>query len=184
MKPIEIRFDDRVVDEVKEMVSMRDAVTLYTDSVPRFNRIPCPIHNGHDNNFSFTQKHYKCFVCGASGDVIKFVEELFGTDFKGALCKLNDDFNLGLPLDHKATLAENLRLQKRYNERLEEHRKQQAIRDAYDALYNSLWDDWCLYDRALRELPPDSDGYAYAARHIDEVAYRIDTELEEVNDEP
>ena len=83
---------------IKQIVTMPDVLERYTSSfAPRKNRIPCPIHNGEDYNFCFSDSGFHCFVCGASGDVIGFVQELFSLRFIDAVKKLNDDFGLGLP---------------------------------------------------------------------------------------
>lgn len=36
-------------------------------------------------SFSFNEDTYYCFSCGCKGDVIALVEQLHGTDFKGAI---------------------------------------------------------------------------------------------------
>ncbi len=47
----------------------------------------CPFHNEKTVSFSVSEAKqiYKCFGCGASGDVISFVQEIEKTDFVGAL---------------------------------------------------------------------------------------------------
>lgn len=173
-EPVRYR-DERFTDEIKAFVSMDDAVAMYTETKPRFRRIPCPIHDGHDYNFSYGSFGFKCFVCGESGDVITFVEKLFGCDFWTAISKLNDDFNVGLPLYKPATMAQNARLEERYQERLRQREAEEERIKAREEQYNALWDEWCLYDRAMRFFPPESEEYAWAAKHINAAAYKIDS---------
>ncbi len=50
-------------------------------------RGPCPFHNGKGANFAVVpgKGFYNCFVCGESGDVIKFVQKKLGMDFTSAV---------------------------------------------------------------------------------------------------
>ena len=83
-------------DKIREAVSMDDVLLHYGFQPSRYGRIPCPLHNGRDKNFSYKQKNFKCFVCGKSGSVIDFVMELFGIDFRQAALRLDTDFGLGI----------------------------------------------------------------------------------------
>ena len=66
-----------VAETIRETVTMDDVLSVYAPSTPRKGRrCPCPIHNGKDYNFSYTDKGYKCFVCNSSGDVITFIKEV------------------------------------------------------------------------------------------------------------
>ncbi|MEO7360498.1 MAG: DNA primase, partial [Gemmatimonadaceae bacterium] len=50
-------------------------------------RGPCPFHNGKGPNFAVVpgKGFYNCFVCGESGDVIKFVQKKLSMDFTSAV---------------------------------------------------------------------------------------------------
>lgn len=103
-------------DDIRQSVSVQDVAERYCGLHPARNgRVPCPFHNGKDNNFAFFgndlykgdgNDHYYCFVCGATGDVIKFVQGVFNYDWKTACKTINDDFGLGLPIDRELTEAE------------------------------------------------------------------------------
>ena len=47
----------------------------------------CPFHNEKTGSFSVSpdKQIFHCFGCGASGDVVKFVQEIESTDFMGAV---------------------------------------------------------------------------------------------------
>lgn len=59
----------------------------------------CPFH--HENTPSFcvydNEGNYHCYGCGASGDVISFVQKLEGFDFMQAVKTLADSVNLPVP---------------------------------------------------------------------------------------
>ena len=74
---------------------LAEIVTRYVDGPRRVNgRIfwLCPFHDERTPSFSITPDGgaFKCFGCGASGDVIEFVMRAEGLDFKTALEFLSD----------------------------------------------------------------------------------------------
>lgn len=111
---------------IKQSLTMGDILRSYVPAEPRKNRIPCPIHNGADYNFSFNDNGYHCFVCGASGDVIGFVQQYFNMSFSEAVNKLNDDFNLNLPINSGNSHYEQAQ------------RKQIKIQSAFRALNSAI----------------------------------------------
>lgn len=64
----------------------------------------CPFHNEKTPSFSVNEdlQIYKCFGCGAAGDVIKFVQERERTDFNGAIHILADRVGMEVPRFGKA----------------------------------------------------------------------------------
>ena len=101
-----------IAEEIKARVKISDALFMYgySTSPNSKKRIPCPLHNGKDNNFSFTDKIYHCWVCGEHGDVISLVRKLYGMSFAEACVKINLDFGLGLPCGEKMSLRDKYRL--------------------------------------------------------------------------
>lgn len=173
-----------IAEAIKERVSMRDAISLYAPSpAPRHGRIPCPVHHGESYNLSFTDKLYHCFVCGSGGDVIHFVQHVFGIPFIAALDKLNTDFNCGAILDRKPTLRERRDAQERYKALVAKREQEAAERQAREEFYWSLWDEWIRLDRHRREYAPQSTSdelhplFVEALQKIHYQEYLIDTLL-------
>lgn len=82
-------------DLIKARLTMRELLGMYgLARNSRHNRIPCPIHDGKDRNFSFTDFGFKCFVCGAEGGLVHFVELYRGLSFEAALEEINWHFRL------------------------------------------------------------------------------------------
>jgi DNA primase len=138
-------------EQIKERVTVPAALRLY-GYAEGGRRIPCPIHNGKDRNFSFTDKVFRCWSCGASGDVIRLIEALFGLSFREAVAKLNNDFGLGIANakpDYRT--QKKLRLEARANrsmkEMYEERRRECLMLCKLHAV---------LYRQHLRE--PDNAG--------------------------
>ena len=59
----------------------------------------CPFHDEKTPSFHVTPRLgiYKCFGCGASGDVFSFIMEMEGTSFPEALQSLADKYGIDLP---------------------------------------------------------------------------------------
>jgi len=70
------------LNEVKSKINLIDVVESY--NLKGFERTHtnvqakanCPFHNDKTPSFFVTPKFYKCFGCGAGGDVFKFVKEM------------------------------------------------------------------------------------------------------------
>lgn len=142
---------------IKQSLTMGDILRSYVPAEPRKNRIPCPIHNGADYNFSFNDSGYHCFVCGASGDVIGFVQQYFNMSFSEAIRQLDKDFALNLSLDgdtshYNAERAKELRIQSALRELNNALRRQSA--EELDAEYWVLLRVYKIYCEAVERLKP------------------------------
>ena len=157
---------------IHDTVTMDGAVRMYLPALtPRHNRIPCPFHNGKDYNLSYNTHGYKCFVCGASGDVIGFVKEACELSTRSdAMKRINNDFNLHLPIDGEADIAFSVEAQKR---RREAEKKKEA-EQAWEDEYQRLTDEWIRLDTIKRTADPSSEEYADAVKNIDFVGFQLD----------
>ncbi len=63
----------------------------------------CPFHNDTNPSLKIndTMGIYKCFVCGESGDSIKFVQQFRNLNFIEGLKELSEQFNVSLEVDDK-----------------------------------------------------------------------------------
>ena len=80
-------------ETVKRSVTTRQAVECYGLSVNRFGKTRCPFHNDRTPSMK-VDKRFHCFGCGADGDVIDLVSQLYGLDVKSAAEKLAADFQI------------------------------------------------------------------------------------------
>ena len=173
-----------LAEQIKDRVSMRDAIALYAPNyTPRYDRIPCPIHNGQNYNLSFSDKLFHCFKCNEGGDLIHFVMHVFGLKFRDAIEKINADFRLGLPTDRRPTLREKRDAQRRQKELAQERERREQAQREYEELYNALWDAYSYLDKNRMEhapVSPDDEWhplFVEAVKNIDYVSYLIDAEL-------
>lgn len=163
---------DDLVNIIHDTVSIEDAIKMYAPHVKRKGRrCQCPIHDGDGLNFSFTDVGYKCFVCGESGDVIKFVQTICNLrDRKDAMALISRDFGLSLSVDKEISYSESKALE----ERRRALREKQRAHDEWEQGLSALWDEWCRLDRQRTFCKPDTGAYAEAVKNIDRVAYEID----------
>lgn len=83
---------------IKQQVDIVEACDRYGIKLNRSHKACCPFHKEKTASFS-VNKHkqiFKCFGCGAGGDVITLIQKLFNTTPLDAAKILNQDFHLGL----------------------------------------------------------------------------------------
>ena len=80
---------DTDIERLRESVSIVDTIQGYVQ-LRRVGRNwvgLCPFHAEKSGSFNIREetRRYKCFGCGASGDVFKFIQEIEHLDFVGAI---------------------------------------------------------------------------------------------------
>lgn len=171
-----VEWED-IAQAIHDTVTMDEVVRIYIPSAtPRRHRIPCPFHNGKDYNLSYTPHGYRCFVCGASGDVIGFVKDACELATRSdAMKRINQDFHLNLPIDANVDVHISAEIQRR---RAEAERKREEI-EAWESRYNALMDAWCKLDNESRV---ETDPYKLARIH--ESMNRLEYELDSMPEKP
>lgn len=160
-------------DEIKDRVPLSEAMTFYGLRLV-MGRTQCPFHNGKDRNLSVKRDHFRCFVCGEHGDVITFVMRYFGLSFMDAMRKLNDDFNLRLPLDKKDQTVVFVPTpdQTEKQRKSQEHKKQlEELQKRYEEAFGA----YAACDVIVMRCKPVSavgvagisEAYAWALKNID-----------------
>ena len=89
----------QVIQRIRDAVSVEDVLKRYHQLGRAKGRTSCPLHGGTNDNLGYSERVWHCFVCGAKGDVIGFVMQLFGMDFPDAIAKIAQDF--GITLNNK-----------------------------------------------------------------------------------
>ncbi|MFA6361458.1 MAG: DNA primase, partial [Candidatus Shapirobacteria bacterium] len=83
---------DNQVDEIKQKLNIVDVINRYVPLKKRGrNYIACcPFHGEKTPSFTVSEELqiYKCFGCGASGDIFTFLQEFEKIDFREALVEL------------------------------------------------------------------------------------------------
>jgi DNA primase len=102
------------VEEIKGKLDIVDVISSYINlqqSSGNF-RAPCPFHNEKTPSFMVSREKqiWHCFGCDKGGDLISFVEEYEGIDFKEALKILADKANVTLTGFSSAKKQDNSKL--------------------------------------------------------------------------
>lgn len=160
--------------EIKQAVTMRALCERYGIAVNREHKACCPFHADRAPSMHVydDDRGWWCFVCNEGGDVIEFTMRLFKLPFRDAMARLNEDFNLHLPLDRPPD-AEYLREAARRREEQAAARRFEAWRK--DTI-NSLADCSRLANIALKFCPPSTwtEEMAVAVREHATVDYWLD----------
>lgn len=164
-------------ENVKENITAREAAEAYGLRVNRYGMTVCPFHDDHNPSMKIDKRYY-CFGCGAKGDVIDLVANLFGLSLKDAALKLATDFGISYeewkPPDASAVPIQTIRKRSIYK-RFSETRLRfwKLITDYHHML--------CLWRETYTPKDPDAepdDRYAEAVCNITELEYVMDTFLE------
>jgi len=116
-------LDQSVIEQIRQQSDIVQVIGQYLPLVQRGNAIKaiCPFHDDHDPSMHISQKKqlYKCFVCGAAGNVFGFVERFEQLSFIQAVRRVAQLSNI--PFDYeisseKVVVNTNQRLHDLLNE--------------------------------------------------------------------
>lgn len=165
-----------IFQKIKESVTTRQAAEVYGLKVNRNGMVCCPFHNDKHPSMK-VDKGFYCFACGAKGDVIHFVERLFGISPYEAASKLAEDFRI--PIESK-TMKSKHHVNKKRTQRKSPHQLKQefekwekyCIRILSDYLH--LLEDW-KQQYAPRHFEDEwKDEFAEACKCREITAYYLD----------
>ena len=143
-----------ITDIIRSSVSALEAGRALGLQADRYGRCACPVHSGKDRNCKLYDGYrgFHCFVCGASGDVIRLVESVQNCSFLSAVEWLNSAFHLALPLDRPMdkNVAEAAQ---RARERKQEEREQKQ------AIERMEFDLYCMAGQIVNSLEADIERY-------------------------
>lgn len=142
---------EEVAETIHASVTIQNALSLYCPGTDiKHHRCPCPIHNGKDYNFSFTENGYRCFVCGASGDVISLVKEVCELSTRGeAMQKICGDFRL--PVDFHAVISPEVST--KVNQIREEAERKRRVKEEWESQYQTKLNEWIELDKFIMNTP-------------------------------
>lgn len=146
-------------DDIKALVSMPDVAKTYGLRVNRMGFIECPFHREKTPSLKIYKDGWHCFGCGAGGDIITFVMKYFDLPFKEACAKLNDDFNLGLPIGEKRTDRQRIAdAAEAWRRRQVKTAREKAIEQAKSA-YWEAYDRWLILFTIKEKMRPNMDDF-------------------------
>ena len=139
-----------ISNRIAEMITIKDILHKYGIAPGKHNRTQCPLHNGKDNNFCYTDQVFHCWVCGESGNAVGLVSKMFGISFQQAEIKINNDFGLNLTAS-KPTYRD--RIKAREMQRQREAEKARALRGEriYSQLCKIRREVFAVFGEGIRE---------------------------------
>jgi DNA primase len=85
-------FDQAVVSQVQQANDIVDVISEHVNLVKKGREMVglCPFHDDHrpSLNVNVNKQIFKCFACGAGGDVFKFVQMRENLSFSQAIERL------------------------------------------------------------------------------------------------
>ena len=111
-----MRFDDTFIDQVRNGISIVDLVGGYVRLQKKGKDYGalCPFHAEKTPSFmvSEAKQIFKCFGCGAGGDVFKFIMLMENLTFPESIHQLAESQGIPLPQSTKKSEAESARRQR------------------------------------------------------------------------
>lgn len=155
--------------EIKSRLTAREVFEHYGLTVNRSGFVCCPIHGEKTPSLKLFpgDRGWRCFGCGAGSSVVDFVMMYFGLPFADALKKLNEDFNLGLPIGRKLSHQEQIEAQRQAAERKKRIADREKKRDLLRAAYDSAFTEFVRLDAIKRDKSPTSPGEPFTDEFCD-----------------
>ena len=97
-----------IYENVKRMVTVRQAAERYGLKVGRNGMACCPFHEDRHPSLKLNEDYFYCFGCGATGDVIDFTARLYGLSGYEAANKLADDFGVSMNCERRLSVVDKL----------------------------------------------------------------------------
>lgn len=113
-------------DYILNSISMKDILYKYGIKNNK-DMFHCPFHKDKNASAKAYQNSFYCFSCHKTGDIIQFVQYLYNLDFKEAMQKINEDFNLGLESNVKVDYDKINQIKKEREEK--EKHKNKLMKD-------------------------------------------------------
>lgn len=170
------------VQEIKASISMDDICAQYGIEVNRARKVLCPFHQDSKPSMHIYrgQRGFYCFVCHSGGDVIDFTQQYFGITFGEAQKKLNQDFELGLPIGGQLDKEAKRKADQKARQRRREIRERKKHHQRLQKAYHAALDRFIELDKTMTQNAPErtygviTDAYSNAARRIEAAAYAVD----------
>ena len=111
------RISENVINEIRAQADIVDIIKEYIPLTPKGKNYfgVCPFHQDHSPSMSVSKEKqmFKCFSCGAAGNVLKFVSDYENISFIEAVAKVAS--KVGIPLRITGDYKPKEKFQKEYD---------------------------------------------------------------------
>ena len=170
-----------IFEEVKSSVSARAVIENYGLKVGRNGMACCPFHNDKHPSMKVDDTHYHCFGCGAHGDAIGYVAQMYSISQYEAACKIVDDFHLLIDTNHEFSEDEKKSFEKVQEQKAFVAKVQKKFKNWINETIDELKECENLIEEARETFigkEPGavfiSNGFAYMLRYESVVGYWLD----------
>lgn len=163
---------------IKERVSSREMLESVGVHVNRRGMAKCPFHADKDASlkvYSDARRGWHCYGCNVGGDATDFAMMWYGISFKEALSRLNESFNLGLPIGEPVNPSEMREIRADIERRRKEREAKKKACDEAEAAYWAAFERWLdnvqtiRFERPRSPQEPMSEAFVYAVTHSAEI---------------
>lgn len=136
-----LKINRYIVEQIKSLVPIKTVIEKCMGKTVINNKICCPFHNEKTASLTvYPNNTFYCFGCGASGDVINFIQLYFNIQFKEAVTRLDYEYNLGLlkPCSYSKYLIQIEKSKKIISERQNNFKKSQLINNKYWRAFDAV----------------------------------------------
>lgn len=132
-------------DQILNILDMHTIISYYGIKSNR-DMCSCPFHKDKSPSMKIYDKSFYCFSCNRTGDIIQFVQYLFGLDFMKAMEKINYDFNLNLS---KITNKEELKkIQLQFEQ---EKKRKEQLKQEYTCKMIKATNNYRIYSNLIKQ---------------------------------
>lgn len=157
-------------ENVKAVVTVRQAAEHYGLKVGRGNMACCPFHNDHTPSMKLNEDYFYCFACGEHGDVIDFVGRLFQLSPYNAARKLMADFHLSPDKPPSAAALHAKRIRTEAQQLMENERLCFFVLSDYVRVLQ----DWKVRYAPRTQGESLHERFIEACRNLDQTEYYLD----------
>jgi DNA primase len=122
------------LETIKESYSMRDILDRLNISINRNGYCKCVFHKEDTASMKVYENSYYCFGCNKGGDIVDFVKDYYGLDFKEA-CKWISGEELTKRSDFQISAAK-IRRQKKFEKEMQLKQELRTVNKAFDGLWD------------------------------------------------
>ena len=149
------------VDEIKSRNTMADILSTYGIRTNRAGMCCCPFHKEKTPSCKIYKDGFKCFACGATGDIFKFVQLYEGCSFKDAFLKLGGEYE---KKTNEQKALDKMRFSGSRKKRDQEDNDMKEVESRLDFARK-------LVEVGEQVYEPFSDGWTFCQRHKEILDY-------------
>ncbi|MBQ8808374.1 MAG: hypothetical protein IJZ81_03620 [Clostridia bacterium] len=154
-------------DVITRNISMYNLIDRYGLKLNRRGAMCCPFHREKTPSFKVYKNgsRFKCFGCGAGGDVITFAMRYYNLNYGQAITRLASEFGIPVVGERSLTIKERVKIQETRKKRKQ---KEEFLKSEGNRLFDvwvSACDEVARLKNEIVEFAPKTVGEPYHERY-------------------